>query len=161
MTSFENELLGSCEFSLIPPDGLGAIISANPRLLLPSKSMLAYARKQSRSAIFEWVEEERWWFWHAGDYPLGWEKRVKVTNVSVPVKKSSAKSKFANKGDDSFEACSDIVPFESDLPPVGNIVLGGSPPPSACTRSSRRPTAGKSKPTAPQPFIDAPPSSRT
>ena len=31
---------------------------------------------------------------------MGWEKRVKVTNVSVPVKKSSAKSKSAKKGDD-------------------------------------------------------------
>ena len=31
--------------SLIPPEGLLAIISANPRLLLPTKSMVAYARK--------------------------------------------------------------------------------------------------------------------
>ena len=45
MTSFEQELLGSCGFSLIPPDGLGMVISANPRLLLPSKSVLAYVRK--------------------------------------------------------------------------------------------------------------------
>ena len=60
MTSFEQELLGSREFSLIPPDGLSAIISANPWLLLPTKSVVAYARKQSRSAIFEWVEKERW-----------------------------------------------------------------------------------------------------
>ena len=60
MTSFEQELLGSREFSLIPPDGFSAIISANPWLLLPTKSVVAYARKQSRSAIFEWVEKERW-----------------------------------------------------------------------------------------------------
>ena len=60
MTSFEQELLGSREFSLIPPDGLSAIISANPWLLLLTKSVVAYARKQSRSAIFEWVEKERW-----------------------------------------------------------------------------------------------------
>ena len=45
MTSFEKELMGSCGFSLILPDGLSAIISANPWLLLPSKSVLAYARK--------------------------------------------------------------------------------------------------------------------
>ena len=45
MTSFEKELMGSCGFSLVPLDGLSAIISANPRLFLPSKSMLAYARK--------------------------------------------------------------------------------------------------------------------
>ncbi|KAL0008740.1 hypothetical protein SO802_010242 [Lithocarpus litseifolius] len=48
------------------------------------------------------------------------EKRVKVTNISMPMKKSSAKSKSAKKkkGDDSSETCSDIVPFESDLPPM-------------------------------------------
>ena len=45
MTSFEQELLGSYGFSLIPPDRLGMVISANPRLLLPSKSVLAYVRK--------------------------------------------------------------------------------------------------------------------
>ena len=62
MTSFEKELMGSRGFSLVPPDGLNAIISANPWLLLPSKSMLAYARKQSQSAIFEWDEEKRGWY---------------------------------------------------------------------------------------------------
>ena len=53
MTSFEQELLGSRGFSLIPPDGLSAIISSNPRLLLLTKSMVVYAKKQSQSAIFE------------------------------------------------------------------------------------------------------------
>ena len=53
MTSFGQELLGSCAFSLIHPDGLSMVISANPRLLLPSKSVLAYARKQNSSTIFE------------------------------------------------------------------------------------------------------------
>ena len=71
MTSFEKELIGSRDFSLVPLDGLSAIISANPRLLLPFKSMLAYARKQNRSAIFGWDEEKIWWHWHAGDYPSG------------------------------------------------------------------------------------------
>ena len=47
MTSFEKELMGSRGFSLVPPNGLNAIISTNPWLLLPSKSMLAYAKKQS------------------------------------------------------------------------------------------------------------------
>ena len=89
MTSFEQELLGSRMFSLIPSDGLNAVISTNPWLHLHTKSMVAYARKQSRSAIFEWVEKERGWFWCAGDYPMSWEKRMKVTNISVPVKKSS------------------------------------------------------------------------
>ena len=53
MTSFEQEFVGSHGFSLIPPDGLSMVISANPRLLLPSKSMLTYTRKQNPSAIFE------------------------------------------------------------------------------------------------------------
>ena len=53
MTTFVDELAGSRGFSLIPPDGLGMVVSVNPRLLLPSKSVLAYAKKQSRSAIFE------------------------------------------------------------------------------------------------------------
>ena len=70
MTSFEQELVGSHGFSLIPLDGLSAFISANPRLLLPSKYVLAYARKQSQSAIFEWVEDRRW-LWHTGDYLAG------------------------------------------------------------------------------------------
>ena len=59
MTSFEKKLVGSRSFSLIPPDGLGMVVSANPRLLLPSKSVLAYTRKQSLSAIFEWDEEKK------------------------------------------------------------------------------------------------------
>lgn len=59
MTSFKQELLGSCEFSLIPPDRLHAVISANPRLLLPTKSMVAYAKKQSQLTIFEWDAEAK------------------------------------------------------------------------------------------------------
>ena len=76
ITSFEQELMGSRGFSLIPLDGLSVIILANPRLLLPFKSVLAYARKHNHSAIFEWVEEDRGWLWHARDYPVGWEKKV-------------------------------------------------------------------------------------
>ena len=75
--------MGSWGFSLIPPDGLSVVISANLRLLLPSKSVLAYARKQNRSTIFEWVEKDRGWLWHVGDYPAGWEKKVKVINIPV------------------------------------------------------------------------------
>ena len=59
MTSFEQESVGSRGFSLISPDRLSMVISANPRLLLPSKSVLAYARKQNPSAIFEWDEEKK------------------------------------------------------------------------------------------------------
>jgi len=61
MTSFEQELMHSRGFSLISPNGLNAVILANPRLVLPSKFVLAYAKKQSRSTIFEWVEEDRGW----------------------------------------------------------------------------------------------------
>ena len=71
MTSFEKELVGSHGFSLVPPDGLSVVISVNPRLLLPSKSVLAYARKQSRFVIFEWDEEKIGWYWHADAYTPG------------------------------------------------------------------------------------------
>lgn len=54
MTSFSNELHSGYRFSLVPLEGLHAIISLNPRLLLPTKSMIAYARKQNKSAIFKW-----------------------------------------------------------------------------------------------------------
>ena len=153
--------MGSHGFSLIPPDGFSMVVLVNPRLLLPFKSVLAYARKQNRSAIFEWVEEDRGWIWHAGDYLVGWEKKVKVINIPMPRKKSSSKQKSAKKGDDPSEACSDVVPFESGLPPIGNIVLKGSSPSSAHTRSSMRPTTTKSKFIASRLSMDAPPSSRT
>ena len=97
MTTFVNELVGSRGFSLIPPDGLGMVVSVNPRLLLPSKSVLVYAQKQNRLAIFEWDAEKKGWYWHAGDYPPGWEKMVKVINISVPSKKVPAKLKSADK----------------------------------------------------------------
>ena len=71
MDSFVAELAGSRGFSLIPPKGLSTVASVNPRLLLPSRSVLAYARKQSWSAIFKWDAEKKGWFWHAGDYPPG------------------------------------------------------------------------------------------
>ena len=88
-----------------------------------------------------------------------------MTNISVPMKKISTlrftKTKSPKKGDDSSETYSNIVPFEGDLPLVGNIVLESSRPPSARTRSSRCSTTGKSRPTAPWLSDDAPPSSRT
>ena len=90
---------------------------------------------------------------------------MKVTNLPIPAKKGSTsqsiKLRFAKKGDDSSETCSDIVPFEGSLPPRGNIVLESSHPPSAHARSSRRHSASKSRSTVPRPSTDAPPSSRT
>ena len=62
LTTFVDELTGSRGFSLIPPDGLGMVVSVNPRLLLPSKFVLTYARKQNRSAIFEWDAEKKGWY---------------------------------------------------------------------------------------------------
>ena len=97
MDSFVAELAGSRGFSLTPPEGLGMVVSVNPRLLLPSKFVLAYARKQNWSAIFEWDAEKKGWFWHAGDYPHSWEKKVKVINLSVPSMKAPAKPKSASK----------------------------------------------------------------
>ena len=101
--------------------------------------MLAYARKQSQSTIFKWVEEDKGWLWHAGDYPPGWEKKVKVINTPMPSKKISAKPKSTKKGGDSSEAFSDVVPFESGLPTISNIVLESLPPASTHTHSSVRP----------------------
>ena len=89
---------------------------------------------------------------------------MKVVNLLAPAKKGSmsqtVKPKSAKRGDDYFETCSDIVPYKGGLPPIGNIVLEGSPPPSARTRSSRRSTTSKPKP-SPRPSMDASPSSRT
>ena len=62
MDSFVAEFAGSCCFSLIPPEGLGMVASVNLHLLLPSKSVLAYARKQSWSTIFEWDAKKKGWF---------------------------------------------------------------------------------------------------
>jgi len=116
--------------------------------------VLAYARKQDWSAILEWDEEGGGWYWHAGDYPSGWEKKVKITNLSALGKKGPAKPKSSKKG-------GEVVPLESDLPPIGRIVLKGSLPSSARTRSNARPAASKLKSTAPRPSTGAPPSSRT
>ena len=165
MTSFGQELLSDCGFSLIPFEGLYAIISTNLRLLLPTKSMVPYARKQSRFAIFECQEKEKGWYLYAGEYLAGWEKKVKMMKLPVPAKKGlvsrTAKPKFAKIGDDSSETYSDIIPYGGDFPPIGNIVLESSPPPSTCTCSSRRSIASNPKPFAPRPSVDAPPYSRT
>ena len=116
--------------------------------------MLAYAKKQGWSAILEWDEEGGGWYWHASDYPPGWEKRVKITNLSTPGKKGPAKPKSTKKG-------VEVMPFESDLPPIGRIVLKVSSPSSARTRSSACLAASKPKSTAPRPSTDASPSNRT
>ena len=131
MTSFGRELLGGCGFSLILPKGLHAIISANPQLLLPTKSMVAYARKQSRSAIFEWQEKENGWYLYADEYPLGWEKKVKLVNLPMPVKKGSVsqigKPKSTKRGDESSETCFDFIPYGGGLP-IDTVFY----PPSVC-----------------------------
>ena len=98
------------------------VVSVNPRLLLPSKSVLAYARKQSRSAIFEWDAEKKGWFWHTGDYPPGWEKKVKVINLFILSKKAPAKPKSAGK-----------AKLATPLPPAGA-------PLASRTRGSKRKT---------------------
>ena len=88
-----------------------------------------------------------------------------MTNLPIPAKKGSAswsaKPKTAKKGDDSFEPCSDIVPFKGGLPLIGSIVLESSPPPFTPTYSSRHPIIGKSRPATLWPSTDAPFSSRT
>ena len=89
--------MGSRGFSLIPHNGLSMVILANPRLLLPSKFVLEYSRKQNPFVIFEWDEEKKGWYWHAGEYPLGWEKKVKVTNIPASSKKGPTRLKSASK----------------------------------------------------------------
>ena len=116
MDSFVTELVGSRGFSLIPPEGLGTVASVNPRLLLPSRSVLAYARKQSRSAIFEWDAEKKGWFWHAGDYPPGWEKKVMVINLTAPSEKAPTKPRSAAK----LKSASKTKPA-TPLPPAGAL----------------------------------------
>ena len=105
--------------------------------------MVAYARKHRRFAIFEWQAKEKGWYLYAGEYPTGWEKKVKVVNLPTPVKKGSVswstKLKSTKRGDDSFETCPDIVPYKGGFPPIGNIVLEGSPPPLA------RPTVARER----------------
>ena len=164
MTSFRQELLGGSGFSLIPLNDFHAILSANLRLLLSTKSVVAYARKQSRTAIFEWQVKEKGWYSYAGEYPTSWERKVKVLNLLAPAKNGSvsqiAQPKSAKRGDDSFETCFDIVPNEGGLPSIGNIVLKGSPP-STHTHSNKRSIASKPKPSAPRPSMDGLPSSRT
>ena len=82
--------------------------------------VVAYARKRSRSAIFEWQEKEKRWYLYAGEFPFSWEKKMKVVNLSTPTKKGSvsrtAKPKFAKKGDDSSKTCYNIVPYKAGLP---------------------------------------------
>ncbi|KAL0005291.1 hypothetical protein SO802_012852 [Lithocarpus litseifolius] len=149
MTSFKHELLGRRGFSLIPPYGLHAIISTNSRLLLPTKFV---------------VTHEKGWYLYAGKYPTGWEKKVKVVNLPAPAKKGSmsrfTKPKSTKRGDDSSETCFDIIPYEGCLPPIGNIVLEGSPPPSTSTHSSRRPIVGKPRPSTSRTSMDDYPSSK-
>ncbi|KAK9985239.1 hypothetical protein SO802_034764 [Lithocarpus litseifolius] len=136
MTSFERSLMGSRGFSLIPPEGLSAVISANPRLLLPSKSVLAYAWKQNRLGIFKWDDEEKGWFWHTGDYPAGWEKKVKVINIPVP-KKGATKPKSAKKSTDPSETSPDVQPKVSKSKSTASQPSSGAPP-SSRTRGSKR-----------------------
>ena len=78
---------------------------------------------------------------------MGWEKKVRALNLPAPAKKGSvsqtAKPKSIKRRDDSSKTCSDIIPYKGGLPPIGNIVLKGSPPPSAHTRSNMRSIASK------------------
>ena len=127
--------------------------------------MVAYARKQSRSAIFKWQEKEKGWYLYVGEFPSGWEKKVEVVNLLAPMKKDSmsqtAKPKSAKKGDYSSKTCFDIILYKGGVPLIGCIVLESSLPPSTCTCSSKHSTVARPRPPIPKPFVDAPPSSRT
>ena len=60
MTSFGQELLGSSEFFLIPPNGLHAVISANPQLLLPTKFIVVYVSVNTQFCIHDLIKEDGW-----------------------------------------------------------------------------------------------------
>ena len=106
---------------------------------------------------------------YASEFPLGWDKKVKVVNLPPPTKKGlaskSAKYKSAKKGKGAtigaHEACSKIVPYREDLPFIGSLVLESTPPSSARTRSIRRSVVAKSRPSLPRQPSDALPSSKT
>ena len=113
------------------------ILSPNPHLLVPSRSIIVYVRKQNRSGRFEWQEKKQGWFWHVGEYHPSWERKVKVLNPfpSAPNKGSAsmvAKTKFSKKGKgiamSTLEVCFDIVPYVGDLPLIGSIILESTPP---------------------------------
>lgn len=164
MTSFGDKLLGGHEFSLVPPEGLHAIISLNPWLLLPTKYVLANSRKQNVSAIFEWQEKEQGWFLYAGEFPHGWEKKVKLVNLPASTWKGSAfrsaKPKFPKKGIDASKVYSNIVPYKGGLLSISNIVLKSTPP-STRAHSTRRSATTQPRPPMPRQSLDAPPSSKT
>ena len=106
---------------------------------------------------------------YAGEFPSGWEKKVKVMNLPIPAKKGlvswTDKPKSAKRSDVSFETCSDLVPYKGGLPPIDSIVLESSLPPFARTCSNRCSTASKPRTSilrpSLRPSVDAPPSSRT
>ena len=85
---------------------------------------------------------------------------MKVVNLPAPMVSWTAKPKSAKRRDDSSKTCSNIIPYGGGLPPIGNIVLESSPPPSTHIHSSRHSIASKPKPSTPRPVVDALPSSR-
>ena len=89
---------------------------------------------------------------------------MKVVNLPASTKKGlasrSAKPKSAKNGVDVFGVCSNIVPSKGGLPPIGNIVLEKTRPPSTRARSTRRFVVAKSRPPMPRQPSDAPLSSR-
>ena len=44
--------------------------------------MVAYARKQSRFAIFEWQEKEKGWYLYTSEYLVGWKKKGSVSQTA-------------------------------------------------------------------------------
>ena len=73
------------------------------------------------------------------EFAPSWEKKVKLANLPLLVKKGStsksAKSKSAKKGEgaatDAPKVCSKIVPYKKGLLPIGSIIIKSTPSPSA------------------------------
>lgn len=125
--------------------------------------------RQGWAGIFEWCEGQQDWFWYDGDFPQGWEKKVKISNAPPSTSKKSStyrstKPKSAKKSKgvatSTPTVCFDIVPYGEKLPPIGNIVLDETPL-VLKTRIARKSTIVNSKPPLPKQPLDATPSSRT
>ena len=101
---------------------------------------------------------------YAREFPLSWEKKVKVVSLLQLVKKglssksTNLKSTKNCKGVTvgAFETCFDIVPSRGDFPPIGSIVLESTSPFSTRTHSTWKFAMAKSKPPLSRQPLNAP-----
>ena len=114
--------------------------------------------------MFTWQTKKKGWYLYTGEYPTGWEKKVKVVSLLQLVKKGlsskSANLKSTKKGKGvtvgAFETCFDIVPSRGDFSPIGSIVLECTAPLSTRTPSTWKFAMAKSKPPLSRQPLNAP-----